>query len=162
MKWFNSPQTLEELKRQFKQLAIKHHPDKGGNSTDMQEINAEYDILFERLKNTHQNAEGKTYNTNTCSGTPDDFKDLINNLIRLDGIRIEIIGSWVWVTGNTYAYKEEFKKMGFKWSKSKIAWFYHRDGYRKTTPRTYSLDEIRDLYGSETINTNPKLKLAIV
>ena len=55
MKWFNHPQTLEELKKQYKQLAVKHHPDKGGNTTDMQEINAKYDRLFELLKNTQFN-----------------------------------------------------------------------------------------------------------
>lgn len=54
MKRFNHPQTLEELKKQYKQLAVKHHPDKGGNTADMQEINAEYDRLFELLKNTHR------------------------------------------------------------------------------------------------------------
>ena len=61
MKWFNNPQTLEELKKQYKQLALKHHPDIGGNLKDMQEINTEYDQLFEKLKNIHRSAEGRTY-----------------------------------------------------------------------------------------------------
>lgn len=43
-----------------------------------------------------------------------------------------------------------------------LDWYYHREEYRKSTKRTYTLDEIRDLYGSETIKTEPQLKLAIV
>ena len=160
MKWFNHPQTLEELKKQYKQLAVKHHPDKGGNTADMQEINAEYDRLFELLKNTHKNAEGQTYTTQT--ETANDFKEIIEKLIRFNGIHIEICGSWVWLTGCTIEYREELKKMKFRWSKSKVAWYYHRDEYKKSTKRTYTLDEIRDLYGSETIKTEPQLKLAIV
>lgn len=163
MKWFNHPQTLEELKKQYKQLAVKHHPDKGGNTADMQEINAEYDRLFELLKNTHKNAEGQTYTAQTeTTETANDFKEIIGKLIRFNGIHIEICGSWVWVTGCTIEYREELKKMKFRWSKSKIAWYYHRDEYKKSTKRTYTLDEIRDLYGSETIKTEPQLKLAIV
>lgn len=163
MKWFNPvPKSVEELKRQYKQLAIRNHPDKGGRTEDMQQINNEYDALFARLKNVHQTAEGKTYQTKeNTNEAPEEFREIIEQLIRCEGIKIEIIGSWVWVTGNTYSYKEIYKKMGFRWSKSKIAWFYHRDEYRKTTPRTYSLDKIRDLYGSETINTDPKLKISI-
>ena len=41
MKWFNNPRTLEELKKQYKKLAVAHHPDLGGNTADMQEINNE-------------------------------------------------------------------------------------------------------------------------
>ena len=39
MKWFTNPQTLEELKKEYKRLAMKHHPDIGGNDSDMKEIN---------------------------------------------------------------------------------------------------------------------------
>ncbi|MGN0180192.1 MAG: DnaJ domain-containing protein [Monoglobaceae bacterium] len=163
MKWFSNPATLEELKKQYKQLVIKHHPDKGGNTADMQEINAEYDRLFELLKNTHKNAEGQTYTAQTeTTETANDFKEIIEKLIRFNGIHIEICGSWVWVTGCTIEYREELKKMKFRWSKSKVAWYYHREEYRKSTKRTYTLDEIRDLYGSHTVQTEPQLKLAIV
>ena len=42
MKWFNNPTTAEELKKQYRKLAMQHHPDLGGNEDDMKEINAEY------------------------------------------------------------------------------------------------------------------------
>lgn len=163
MKWFNNPSTLEELKQQYKKLALKHHPDLGGNTTDMQEINNEYDLLFARLKNIHTTAEGKTYTASTeTTETPDEFKNIINALINLEGINIELCGSWLWITGNTKEHKEVLKSLHFRWSKSKLAWYYHTADYKKSSKKTYSLDEIRDLYGSETIKANPQLKLAIV
>lgn len=162
MKWFNPvPRTLEELKKQYRTLAMKHHPDCGGNTADMQSINAEYDILFEQLKTVHTTATGDTYTANTDE-TPEQFKNIINRLIVLEGISIEIIGSWVWVTGNTYQHKEVIKSLMFRWSNSKKAWYFHGDNYHKTSKKTFTLDEIRDLYGSQTITNKPQLKLTVV
>lgn len=84
MKWFNNPQTLEELKQQYKKLALKHHPDLGGNTADMQEINNEYDLLFAKLKNTHKTVDGKTYTASTeTTETPDEFKNwtIVNKVV---------------------------------------------------------------------------------
>ncbi len=60
-KFFENVKTVEELKRQYKTLAFKHHPDRGGKVEDMQRINAEYDELYKRVKNIHETADGKTY-----------------------------------------------------------------------------------------------------
>lgn len=35
MKWFNNPETLEDLKKQYKKLAFQNHPDRGGKTSDM-------------------------------------------------------------------------------------------------------------------------------
>lgn len=164
MKWFNNPSTLEELKKQYKKLAMKHHPDvSGGNESDMKEINTEYDMLFAKLKNVHQNASGETYTTKTeTAETPDEFKDIIDALIRLNGIKIEICGSWLWITGNTYPHRKELKELYFRFSKSKTAWYYHTEDYKKTNNKTFTLEQIRGLYGSQTITDNPQLKLKII
>lgn len=37
--------STEEIKRQYKKLAMQHHPDKGGNSTHFIEIQAAYEVL---------------------------------------------------------------------------------------------------------------------
>lgn len=165
MKWFNNPRSLEELKRQYKALCKKHHPDKGGRTSDMQEINAEFDRLFERLKNTHETADGKTYtkqeNNETSSETAAMYREIINELMKLENIDVEIVGSWLWVTGDTYSAKENLKALGFHYAKSKRAWYYHADDYRKLSRRKYTLDQIRDLYGSEKIKSKPDLKLYI-
>ena len=163
MKWFNNPQTLEELKKQYKQFALKHHPDIGGNLKDMQEINSEYDKLFKELKNIHRSAEGKTYTAKEeTTETENDFKNIINRLINIEGINIEICGCWIWITGNTLPHKDKLKELKVKCSKSKNAWYFHNDGYKKRNNKNFTLDEIRDLYGSESVKANPQLELQII
>ena len=50
MKWFSSNiNTMEELRREYRRLAKLHHPDTGGDTEDMKQINAEYDRLFDIL-----------------------------------------------------------------------------------------------------------------
>ena len=171
MKWFIGIETVEDLKKAFRKLAMKHHPDVGGDTATMQSINAEFDEAFERLskaeasKHTsdtqHTNTTSKA-NTTTASETAAQFRAIIEQLIVLDGIEIEVIGSWLWLTGNTYAHKDIIKSLGFKWSKSKKAWYFHSEPYRKTSRKTFTMSELRDLYGNEYINKGDKLKLTVV
>lgn len=152
MKWFNNPQTLEELKEQYRKLALKNHPDLGGSTKAMQEINAEYEALFARLKNVHRTASGETYTAKEeTTEKAADFVNIINVLINLDGLIIEICGKWLWVSGNTKPYRETLKELHFRWSQNKTAWYYHATPYRKKSSKSLSLDEIRDLYGSEKV-----------
>ena len=51
MKYFNQISSLSELKDQYRKLAIANHPDKGGDTVVMQEINGEFDVLYAVWKN---------------------------------------------------------------------------------------------------------------
>lgn len=50
MKYFKNIPTLSELKKAFRALVIANHPDKGGDTKTMQEINAEFEKLYNSLK----------------------------------------------------------------------------------------------------------------
>jgi len=147
MKYFNNPQTLEELKKQYRALAQKHHPDSGGNADTMKEINNEYDKLFPRLKNVHKNKDGETY-TKENAETVDQFKDLITQLMKMDNIVIEVIGCFVWVTGETKPHKEQLKELRFKWHSKKSAWYLAPEDYKRRSHKDYDLDTIRNMYGT--------------
>lgn len=42
MHYFSNCRTHDEAKRLYRQLALEHHPDKGGSTQVMQEINVQY------------------------------------------------------------------------------------------------------------------------
>lgn len=147
MKYFTNIQTLEELKKEYKRLALENHPDRGGDVEVMKAINAEYDIMFNRVKDIHINAKGETY-TKENTETPSEFKDIIDKLIRMEGLEIEIIGCFIWLSGNTRAHKDNIKALGFKWHSTKKMWYKAPEDYRKRSKKKYSIEEIRDMYGT--------------
>ena len=161
-KFFNPvPDTLEELKKQYRELAHKHHPDNGDDAEVMKIINNEYSALFPRLKDTHQTKDGTTYTTKEPNTeTAEQFIDLINVLMQMDGIIIEVIGCFVWVSGETKPYKEALKELNFRWHTKKFCWYLAPEDYRKRSRKDYSLDEIRNMYGtSGEVNSRGSMKL---
>ena len=147
-KYFHNCHTAEDVKHQYRENAKKYHPDLGGDPEDFKAMRIEYEKLWEQFKNIHRNAEGKTYEKETTE-TPEKFADIINTLVQLKGIEVELCGSWIWVSGNTKEYRNTLKGLHFKKKKKKQAWYYHTEPYRKKSHRELTLDEIRDMFGSQ-------------
>ena len=72
MKYFSGVNSLEALKAAYKRLALANHPDRGGDTAVMQEINSEYDAAFARLKVAY-NATAATPTTETAASTRSEF-----------------------------------------------------------------------------------------
>lgn len=153
MKWFTKPQTLEELRKQYKVLAMAHHPDRGGSTADMQAINNEYDKLCIILKDKHTATQNTATTPEEDKAYNDMFKEIINQIIHLEGIQIEIIGKWIWASGNTYSYKDILKDLHFRWCKNKTAWTWHSDDYHKRSKKQYSMEDLRTMFISQKIST---------
>lgn len=157
IKWFDESrlETLEDVKKQYKALAKKHHPDIGGNTEDTKAINNEYEYLFGRYKNTHKNADGETYRSaEPTTETPLEFIHIVDQLVKMGGVTVELCGSWLWLTGSTREHKDEIKALGFRWSPNKQAWYYHHGAYKKRAKNKYTMSDIRNMFGSEILGAD--------
>ena len=103
----------------------------------MKAVNNEYDELFNVLKDIHRTKDGKTYTaTHKTSETSEQFKDIINELMKMDDIVIEIIGCFIWVTGNTKPYKDSLKQLNLLWHSKKFAWYLKPEDYKKRSHKS--------------------------
>ena len=147
MTYFANINTLDELKAQYRRLAKANHPDHGGDTATMQAINREYTELFEILKKQH-NASADEYHQTTEA--PEEFIEIIEKLMKLDGLEIELCGSWLWIGGNTKEHKDALKEARCRWSSNKKLWYWHHpEEGRKWHRGKATMNQIRSKYGSQ-------------
>lgn len=147
--------TLDSLKKQYYQLAKRYHPDVGGNNEEFKAVGAEYEAIQKLL------LKGNNFTTQNVSNEQnisDAFKAIIDRIIHIPNINIEIIGSWIWVSGNTFPVKDELKQAGFKFQGAKKMWFWHAGDYTRRGKGEISIEEIRANYGSQNITSQDSKK----
>ena len=138
--------TAENIKKRYKELALKFHPDCGGDTEIMKAINAEFDEL-NRLFARSSSTETPQHDSATEGA---EFKEIISKIISINA-DIEVIGCWIWVF-NAYPYKDLLKSVGFKWASKKRAWTWHPSD-RGAGNGKKTMSEIRLKYGSEQLKT---------
>ena len=153
MKFFNNCTSLDEAKKLYRQLAIENHPDRGGNEETMKEINKYYQLFIVFFMRN----EGKTDDEiNNELNLSDDYKEAINKIAGLEGIEIEIVGNWIWVTGNTLQHRFKLKSAGYFFAPKKKCWYFRTEEFKtKSSKGTKDLDTIKSKYGSIKV---PKLQ----
>lgn len=160
IKFFNNVSSLEELKKQYKKLAFKHHPDRGGETVDMQKINSEYDFLLKQIiSNTSSEdyAESKTWESKEAHTEAEQrMKNALDQIINLEGLIIEIIGTWLWVSGETKQHSKELKAAGLKWNPKLEKWLFV--GSKSKGRGNMAIDQIREKHGSEFVKTKSSKK----
>ena len=156
IRYFQNIKNRDELRKAYLSLMKKYHPDCGGDTEISKQINAEYDHLSRILPASSANTEGQHSTRQSASRDikiDSAIKDTLNKLFHMTGIKIEICGSWIWVDGNTFPWKDELKKAGFQWSKNRKKWHYtpYATGWYKGGKKTF--EQIRAAYGSMVIDT---------
>ncbi len=155
MRYFQDCKTIEEVKAIYKKLAKQYHPDCGGDTATMQAINTEYAFACAKiLKGENLTAE----ETDEQIRLSEEYRQVIEQIINLPGIIIEVVGNWIWVTGQTFPVKKQLKEAGLFFASKKVAWYYRAEEY-KTKGGKKTLDEIREKYGSEKINVKHRSRV---
>ena len=143
---FKGIEGINEAKKIYKQLAKKLHPDVGGS-----------DELFKMLNSIYTNIlENGIYFSNEFKFDLE-IEKIISQILHYENILIEVVGSWVWVSGDTREIKEKLKELNFKWASKKKLWFYGE--MKGRNPNEKSMEDIKSKYGFETVKTKAKGKL---
>ena len=146
--YFENCTTLDELKREYRRLALENHPDRGGNTKTMMKINAEYEARHEALQAAYNaTVEPEKQKHETAS----EYINIIEKLMKIKGITVELCGSWLWISGDTRNVREALKAAGCKWAAKKGMWYWHPGDYRRMGKGTYTMGYIRAKYGSYAI-----------
>lgn len=157
MKWFNECKTLDEVKATYKKLAKQYHPDLGGDTVTMQEINKEYAFACAKVIKGANFSDEKTEQEIKFS---EKYRVALEKIIHLEDVNIELVGFWIWVTGNTYPVKAILKDAGFFFASKKLAWYFRTGEYQVSSRGEKSLDEIRSKYGTEVLKADKRRKIA--
>ena len=137
-------QNVEELKKAYRKLAVKYHPDHakddGKNFIALQEA---FETLHDKLKDGDKEAWKHKESAS-------EFMNIINEIVKYN-IDIEIIGSWIYAKGdNTKAIKDDvLKPLKFWWSKKHRSWIY--SGKQGRTRRRATKKNPRNIYSVEVV-----------
>ena len=136
--------TPEDVKSAFRRAAKTYHPDVNPAGAEMMKIVNE---AYETLKD-HAGDIGETAGSSETASYPEALNEALNAIIGLGGLEIEICGAWVWVAGDTYSHRATLKEAGFRFASKKKRWYFRPVDWASTSRGSYSMDDIRNTYGS--------------
>lgn len=142
--------TKEDIKKAYKKASLKHHPDRNQDNPIaaeiMKAVNAAFDFLmanFEKISQYQSSEASEQYNFG------EEMERVLVALNGLTGVEFEVIGNWIWISGDTKTHKEALKALGCKWAPKKAKWFYRPEEHKSHRNRKdHSMDEIREMYGT--------------
>lgn len=158
MLYFENLENEDEIKARYKELAKMYHPDLGGDVEIMKEINSQYEKV---VTGVYQKQGKSITEIDELLIKDAEIRAKMNEILQIEGLTIELCGSWIWVTGETRQYKEKLKEAMFKWSPNKLAWYWREEGKRSYSRKNMNLDEIRYKHGSTAIRFKQKAYIGV-
>ena len=143
--YFTGCATVESAKSLYRQLAMANHPDRhpkdaatqAQQTAIMQAINAEYQALLKRLDGTKTRGDDNKERTYTYDEAKEQalaakISETLNAGIISDTVNLWLIGTWIWIEGDTKPIKDKLGKdgLGYRWHHKRAMWYFHLDDYK--------------------------------
>lgn len=163
--YFTPGMEVSEIKSTYKNLAMRWHPDRPGGSTIiMQEINAAYKAALEGRhgeENTDDagNVHTYYYREATEQGVMDKMAEVIaSGVLNNPAVELWLIGTWLWVKGDTKPHKEQLGKEGlqFNWNTKRTCWQWHMPTSFRTKASEDGFESIAARYGGGRVAATPR------
>jgi hypothetical protein len=152
----DAAKTLQGLKEVYRAAAKDYHPDlhAGIDHMIMGRINNAYDRIAKTLAQTNdwgQPATEKQYEA--AVKVAEEYTAIIVQLLKLEGLVIEICGSWLWISGDTRQHRDALKAIGLIWSPNKQMWYWRPAEHKSSNRCRWEMDRIREKFGARRIDS---------
>ncbi|MFZ4210579.1 J domain-containing protein [Pantoea endophytica] len=139
--------SVDDVKKAYRKLANKYHPDKNSFNVElMKAINTAKDYLMDNLDKINS---FQSLNQDEQYNFTEELAEILAQLNNLNGIVFEVIGNWVWISGNTKEHKDKLNELSCKWAPKKKMWFYRPEEHKSLWNRSEkTLEDIREAYGT--------------
>ena len=164
IQYFSDCQTVQDVKNTWRKLCMIHHPDRGGDTLTMQIINEQYHIALESMAGqTTRGSDGKDHKYYYSRKQEQEIMDKVQEIAAagMIGIEILLIGSWIWITGNTRQYRKILGKEGLKcrWHSKRLCWYWHKPGYKSKYNSHVDLAGLAATYGCTEFDSEERTQI---
>ncbi len=137
--------TEEAIKVSFRKMTFKYHPDRNpaAGAEMMKMINQAYDFLvanFSKFQNFVHSDNAYDYS--------ELVDEVLKKLMEIDGLLIEIVGNWIWISGETKPNKDALSSLGCIYAGKKKMWYYRPEEHKGMRGGKKTIEEIREKYGT--------------
>jgi len=152
---------LDALIQAFRAKAKQWHPDMNpGNEAEATEVMKTVNQAYDMLKDSFGDWFAFTNPEYHDQGLDERLFEILQKIKYLPGLKMEVCGTWIWVTGDTKPVKEILKEHKFRFAPKKKSWYWRSEGYRRGGGKGWSMDKIRSRYGSKDIQGEESRKVA--
>lgn len=80
-----------------------------------------------------------------------DMIKVLQEKVNPEGLKLEIVGKWLWLSGATFAVKDVLKSLDFRYSPDKKSWYWRSEEDRSSNEKPIPLEMIREKFGSQQV-----------
>lgn len=158
MAYFQNIHSLADLKKEYRRLAMLHHPDKGGDTAIMQQVNTEFEGLYDMWKDsTAVSASSTGYEHDYSGATAREYTEYVYNEYRWKGRNykgqhapeiVELVRAWLKETYSKYRFsvrRENYNSICIKLMSADFEAFTRESGKVQDTVNHYGIERDSDL-----------------
>lgn len=152
---FSDTNTVERVKARYAALAAFMHPSAGGSQADYDAMEQEYIAVLKTLDGYIEPASPDNGNKERQYKFDETIeKGLAEKIgallaLKMAGVRIALIGTWIWTKGDTKPFAAVLKSAphSMRYSGDKESWYFHFGHYQKRGRKTASFSSMAARYG---------------
>ena len=152
--YFQDCQSPSDVKTRYRRLAMKHHPDRGGDTETMKAVNLAYEQALKGMHgfvDTDEQGRAHTYRYNEEWERSIIEKVGIALGLRMRNTKVWIVGTWVWIEGDTKPHKDRLKE-NFRWHSKRQMWYWRPVQYRTKYNPKMTFEDLQEVYGSRAFD----------